>query len=140
MHKSVELAERNAEERVSIKHVDAAEEKIEKDRILEAISIHPKQFQLVLYSIISISTHTRERIFTGEIYELYKKICSQTGLRPLTQRRISDVIAEFDMLGIINASIISKGRYGRTREISLSISSSIEQKIKDVLAEGLVLS
>ena len=67
-------------------------------------------------------------------------MCDEVGMRPLTQRRVSDIIGEFDMLGIINATIISKGRYGRTREISLAIPTSTEQKIKEILAEGLVLS
>ncbi|MCK4247835.1 MAG: cell division control protein Cdc6, partial [Methanomicrobia archaeon] len=39
----------------------------------------------------------------------------------LTQRRISDLISELDMLGILNARIVSKGRYGRTREIRVGV-------------------
>ncbi|MFO1535622.1 MAG: cell division control protein Cdc6, partial [Thermoplasmatota archaeon] len=38
----------------------------------------------------------------------------------LTQRRITDLISELDMLGIFTARVISKGRYGRTREIQMS--------------------
>ena len=43
------------------------------------------------------------------------------------------------MLGIINAKVISKGRYGRTREIRLAIPSSTIPKINDTLKEGLGL-
>jgi Cdc6-like AAA superfamily ATPase len=43
------------------------------------------------------------------------------------------------MLGIINAKVISKGRYGRTREISLSTPNSTNNKIKQILEEGLDL-
>ncbi|GAG05167.1 unnamed protein product, partial [marine sediment metagenome] len=78
-------------------------------------------------------------VFTGEIYELYKSICTRVGLRPLTQRRISDIIAEFDMLGLINTKVISKGRYGRTRDISLTIDSNILVRVKKILEEGLNL-
>jgi cell division control protein 6 len=39
----------------------------------------------------------------------------------LTQRRVTDLISELDMLGIVNAVVVSKGRYGRTKEISLSV-------------------
>ncbi len=60
-------------------------------------------------------------------------------MKPLTQRRISDIIAELDMLGIINAKVISKGRYGRTREISLAIPPSTVPNIKSILKEGLGL-
>ena len=71
-------------------------------------------------------------------YEFYKNLCVQAGLRPLTQRRISDIIGEFDMLGIINAKVISKGRYGRTREISIE-GLNLNEKIKQTIQESLGL-
>ena len=42
-----------------------------------------------------------------------------------------------DLLGIINAKIISKGRYGRTREISLAIEENIIIKLKEILEKSL---
>lgn len=135
-----ELAERNNCDKVRIEHIDEAEEKIEKDRIIDIVNTQPKQQQVALYSIISIHLNGKETIFTGEVYELYKIFCSKTGMRPLTQRRMSDILAELDMLGIINAKVISKGRYGRTREISLVIPPSTELRVKQVLEEVLQLS
>jgi len=41
------------------------------------------------------------------------------------------------MLGIINAKVISKGRYGRTREISISTQEELNPKIKKILEEQL---
>lgn len=137
---AAEIAERNNLKTVKIEHIDHAEEKIEKDTVLTTISHQPKQSQAALYSIISLYLNRRENLFTGDIYELYKNIASKTGLRPLTQRRISDIIAELDMLGIINAKVISKGRHGRTREISVLIPPTILQKTKKILEEGLSLS
>jgi len=137
---AAEIAERNAQNKVGIEHIDLAEEKIEKDRIVDIVGTQPKQFQTTLYSIMLITKSGDEAIFTGEIYDVYKQVCSQTGLRPLTQRRVSDILAELDMLGIINARVISKGRYGRTKEISLATSSGINTKIKGLLEEGLELA
>ena len=62
-------------------------------------------------------------ITTGEVYEIYKDLCKKTRYESLTQRRVADLISELDMLGIITARVISKGRYGRTREIKLSTDS-----------------
>ena len=62
-----------------------------------------------------------------------------TGTKPLTQRRVGDIIAELDMSGIINARVISKGRYGRTRRISLAVPENIVKKIDLMLREGLGL-
>ena len=137
---AAEVAERNNLKKVGVGHIDDAEDKIEKDRVLDTINSQPKQSKAALYAILSLHSGKKESIFTGDIYEVYKKISSQIGLRPLTQRRISDIIAELDMLGIINAKLISKGRYGRTREISVSIPPTIVQKTKKILEEGLALS
>jgi cell division control protein 6 len=112
-----EIAEREGEVKILLRHIDEAEEKIERDRLVDIVKTQPKQSQCILYSIIMLSLKKKGNIFTGEIYDFYKTICEKIGLRPLTQRRISDVIAELDMFGVINAKIISKGRYGRTREL-----------------------
>jgi cell division control protein 6 len=47
----------------------------------------------------------------------------------LTQRRVTDLISELDMLGIINAIVVSKGRYGRTKEIALSVPAESTRKV-----------
>ena len=134
-----ELAERKGLTKVSLEELDEAEDKIEKDRVLDVVLTQPKQFQATLYSILLLGEKNKGVIFTGEVYEVYKKICSTSGLRPLTQRRISDILAELDMLGIINAKVISKGRFGRTREIRLSLPSSLESKVRKMVEEDLGL-
>ncbi len=131
-----EIAERSNAPKIAISHLDEADEKIDKDRFLDIISTQPKQHQLVLHSILSIQPRN-STIFTGEIYNLYKDLTSRAGLRPLTQRRVSDILGEFDMLGIINAKIISKGRYGRMREISVSLPTALLPKIKETLKEQI---
>ena len=135
---SGELAERDNQLKVSIKYIDDAENKIERDRILDIIKTQPKQQQLTTYSILEFHNKGK-KIFTGEIYGYYLDLCRRVGLKPLTQRRISDIIAELDMLGIINSKVISKGRYGRTREIQVTIPSSNLTKIEEALKEGLGL-
>lgn len=136
---SGELAERSGSEQVKVAHLDEAEKKIENDRIINSVIGQPKQFQGVLYSVILISQQ-KNIFFTGEIYDIYKNICKQIRFSVLTQRRISDIIAELDMLGLINAKIISKGRYGRTREISLAMSEDILVKLKELLEKALSIS
>jgi len=134
-----ELAERNGSAVVEIGHLDEAEKKIEADKIINAATNQPKQFQSVLYAILLIAPQ-KKNFFTGEIYDVYKNLCRQTKLNTLTQRRVSDIIAEMDMLGIINAKIISKGRYGRTRDISLSVDENMILKLKSVLEKSLQLA
>ena len=49
--------------------------------------------------------------------EAYRYICEKEAARPLTQRRFSDMISYLDLYGLVNARVISKGRYGNTRDI-----------------------
>ncbi|MBS3135402.1 ORC1-type DNA replication protein [Candidatus Woesearchaeota archaeon] len=134
---AAELAERTGTQKVTLKHIDQAEEKIERDRISDIVANQPKQSQCILYSIVSLSITRKGPMFTGEIYGLYRNLCSKTGLRPLTQRRVSDVLSELDLFGIINAKIISKGRYGRTREVFLNIPEVSTHSIKETLLKSL---
>ncbi len=131
-----EISERGGSSTVEIIHLDEAEKKIESDKIFNLITNQPKQFQSVLYAILLLSPQ-KKQIFTGEIYEVYKDVCKKGKFNVLTQRRVSDMLAELDMFGVINAKIISKGRYGRTREISLSLEESLLNKIKEVLEKSL---
>jgi cell division control protein 6 len=132
-----ELAERNNSEKLLIEHIDHAEEKIERDLISDVVSTLPKQSQLVLLASFNLYNSNNNKIFTGDVYNLYKSLSNQIGLKPLTQRRMSDLIAELDMLGVINAKVISKGRYGRTREIQMTIPDSEIPALKEDLMKWL---
>tara|TARA_Y100000310_G_scaffold56999_3_gene52258 strand:- start:30307 stop:31506 length:1200 start_codon:yes stop_codon:yes gene_type:complete len=134
-----EIAERGASSKICIKHIDMANDKIERDKILDIIETEPKQFQLVLFSIFELIYKTKENIFTGDIYSYYTELCKRVKIDSLTQRRVSDILAEFDMLGLINARVISKGRQGRTREIKLAIPENLLTKSKEILIDSLDL-
>jgi archaeal cell division control protein 6 len=132
-----EISEREGEKTVKIEHIDKAEEKIERDRVVDIVRTQPKQQQVALLAILTLAKNRKDSIYTGEVYDVYKQLCDKIGLRPLTQRRVSDVIAELDMLGIINARVISKGRFGRTREITVAIPPAIKPKIITIMEQCL---
>lgn len=132
-----ELAERDNSKKIFLNYIDEANNKIEKDKILDVIRTEPKQFQVVLSSIITLSERPNNHIFTGEVYNLYRDLCTKNQLEILTQRRVSDIIQEFDMLGIITVNVISKGRGGRMREIRLAITKEITDKAKEIILESL---
>lgn len=133
-----ELAERDGSEKILLNYIDDANAKIEKDKILEVIKTEPKQFQYVLYSIIKLSEQRgSESFFTGDVYNYYQEVCLKNKSEVLTQRRVGDIIQEFDMLGILNIRVISKGRGGRMREIRLAISKTLIEKAKKITEEAL---
>ena len=74
---------------------------------------------------------------------LYEEICHELGYKPVTLRRINDIISDLEMLGIISAPVVSLGRYGRTKLIHMEVPvKSImkvfekEERFSDVLAEN----
>ena len=116
-----ELAERSQTNTVEEDHVRQAQDKIELDRVIEVVRTLPTQSKIVLYSIILLEKNGVHSINTGEVFNIYKRLCEELDTDVLTQRRVTDLISELDMLGIVNAIVVSKGRYGRTKEISLSV-------------------
>lgn len=138
---SAEIAERNGSSKITKKYVRFAQNKIEIDRIIEVVRTLPTQSKLILLAILLQERHNRKigaagAVTTGEVYEIYKDLCKKTRTDSLTQRRVADLISELDMLGVITARVISKGRYGRTREIKTSSSSN---DIMNILQEDDVL-
>jgi len=133
---SGELAEKE-DEIVTQKHVRKAQNKIELDRVVEVVRTLPTQSKLVLLSIIILNESEKKTVNTGKVYDKYKQLAEMVDIEILTQRRITDLISELDMLGIINAAVVSKGRYGRTKEISMSVSPD---HIRDTLLNDYRLS
>ncbi len=126
-----ELAEREGARCVAVEHVHAAARRIEHDRTVEAIRSLPLHAKLVLLATYELTKRASSAI-TGEIYAAYSAICSRLGLNPLTQRRISSIINELDMLGLLNAQLVNMGRYGRTKKIRLAVQRSL---VRELLAE-----
>lgn len=116
-----ELAEQERAERVTSEHVTEAFHKVERDKMEEAIKTLPEQSKIVLLSALLLQERRARKIGTGDVYDVYKSLCRQNGLEVLTRRRVSSLISELDMMGILDARVISKGRYGRTKEIDLNV-------------------
>jgi len=139
---SAELADRAKAPRITKKHVRLAQNKIEIDRIMEVVRTLPAQSKLILLAVLFQEKHNKKMdtngaITTGEVYGIYKDLCKRTRTDKLTQRRVADLISELDMLGIITARVISKGRYGRTRDIKFSYSA---EEIMKILEEDEIVS
>ncbi len=126
---SGELAERAKSPRVQEIHVKHAQEKIETDRVVEVVRTLPSQSKLILLSVVLLDHNGDSNLTTGEAYNIYKQMCRIIGIEVLTQRRVTDLISELDMMGILNATVVSKGRYGRTKEISLSVPQDSTKRV-----------
>lgn len=144
-----EIAERKGSSKIKSAHIDLADKKSEKNRIIDIIKSQPKQFKLVNYAIIKTSLKEKlnlitnkktlmiEPTTTGTVYDYYNKVSKDLQIPSLTLRRISDIIIELDVLGLINFKIVSRGRYGRTRFITIDLPRSLFNEVLTILKEDL---
>jgi len=123
---STEKAEQNGDATVGQRHVRMAQHQIERDQMIPVISSLPSQQKLVLASVLLNEKNGLRNIQTGEVYDVYQQACRYIGHNALTQRRVSGLISNLDMLGLITARTISKGRYGRTKQINSCIPQNVD--------------
>ena len=105
--------------------VDIAEQRLEVDKTVALIKALAVQQRVALQGCYAVLSKIKKKVSTGQAYEAYTNICNRDQVRPLTQRRFSDIIGFLDLYGLINARVISKGRYGSTRDISGSLNGEV---------------
>ena len=127
---SGELAEREEAEKVAESHVKSAQAKIETDSMIECISTLPTQSKVVLYSMLLLEQLGHLIFTSGEVCRVYQELACHLELDVLTNRRITDLISELNMLGVINTRVVSRGRYGRTKEMWFDANTT---KIQEVI-------
>jgi len=111
---------------ITEEHVKVAEKHIEHDRVMEALKNLTLHSKLVLFSVYRLG---KSNATTGEIYDVYNKLCDELGAGLLTQRRLGTLIHELDAMGLLNAKVVSMGRYGRTKKIRLEISRTLVKEV-----------
>jgi cell division control protein 6 len=120
-----EVADREGLEKIDEQCIRKASQKAEHDRVEEALRSLPMQNKLLLYAISNFEAGTN----TGQVYISYTSLAKKIGVESLTQRRVSGILAELDLLGLVEAAVISKGRRGRTKRIKLVIEHDTLEKV-----------
>ena len=124
-----ELAERQQSDKVTIEHVREASLKIEENKEEASLKSYPLHEKLVLLAIMKANGSS-----TGEIYSSYKNLCKVVGKDGLTQRRVTQMLSEIELSGIISGRLIHQGIHGRTKKYKLTVSSEmIKKSFKDEL-------
>ncbi len=73
---------------------------------------------------------------TGEIYSAYKELCKAIRQKELTQRRITQMLSEIELSGIITGRLVHQGIHGRTKKYKLTISPDM---VKETFKNDLTL-
>jgi cell division control protein 6 len=118
---AAEMAERDRAKRITGDHVVKAKSRLELDIILECCKTLPSHCKVLLYAILQAYERRRGGVLTGEVYDGYARLTQRLGLQPLHARSISNYLSELENLGLIRATIVSRGRGGRTREIVVDV-------------------
>ena len=119
-----EVAEREGLKQIDDSCIRTASAKMEVDRVDEAIRSLPVQNKAILAAVSHFDGGTN----TGELYLAYSSLCRKMGIETLTQRRMSGILGDLDLLGLVEASVVSKGRRGRTKKIQLLIGRDTLEK------------
>ena len=112
-----EISERNGLKLVDEPQIREALLKIDQDRLSDALKSLPLHSKLVVLSVALL----KESLSTGAVYSKYSSFCNSLGIAELTPRRISGLLNELSMLGILSASTTSMGRQGRSKRPKLLI-------------------
>jgi archaeal cell division control protein 6 len=118
---SADMAERDRAKRITPDHVVKAKNRLEQDIILDCCRTLPPHCKVLLYAILQACERRRNGVLTGEVYDAYRRLAERLGLQPLHARSISNYVSELESLGLIRATIVSRGRGGRTREILVDV-------------------
>ena len=124
-----EIAEREQSNVVKEEHVRKASQKIEEDKETTALRSYPLHEKLLIIAVMKASGFS-----TGEIYTAYKSLCKLIRQKELTQRRITQMLSDVELSGIITGKIIHQGIHGRTKKYKLTISPEmVKNTFKDEL-------
>lgn len=124
-----ELAEREQSETVNENHIRGASQKIEENKEVTALQSYPLHEKLLVIAVMKTSG-----LSTGEIYTTYKNLCKVVGQKELSTRRVTQMLSDVELSGIISGRIIHQGIHGRTKKFKLAISPLIiKETFKDEL-------
>ena len=119
---SGEIADEKESDIIEESFVKEAKDRIEHNKIIDVVMTLPIQQQKVLEAITNL-TKSHEEITSGKLYEKYQDLAKND---KVSYRRLFDFINELEMLGLISANTVSRGRgRGRTNVITLQCGTDL---------------
>lgn len=128
-----EIAERDQSTSVQPDHIEEALKKIEEDKEMAALKSYPLHEKLLILGVMRTDGST-----TGSIYNVYKEMCRKIQQKELSYRRITQMLSEIEMSGLISSRLVHQGVHGNTKKFKLTISQSIVKEtlyLDDTLRE-----
>jgi len=131
--KSANLAERRRT-KIELSLVDEAAKELDIDRYSAMLKSAPRQLQAAMASVIETTRIRKSKRFgTGDAYDAYRDFCKRAGTNRLSGRAFGDLIGELDLYTFIRSRMISRGRHGRGREITLELPQELVDKLYNTI-------
>jgi len=105
---------------ISKTDVDNAKNMLQKDRVTFLVSQSSTHQRVIIAAVCSLSLFGNSWNATSAIYKKHAVLIGQT--KPLSYRRIVDLLVELENYGLLASRTISRGRYGYGNEYKLKIS------------------
>ncbi|MCC7552140.1 AAA family ATPase [Candidatus Micrarchaeota archaeon] len=138
--KAGEIAEDKNREKITDSEVEEARRNVDEDLAAEAIITLPDHQQLVLLSVadLDLKGSRYEKLneeesgflFSGEVYEEYRRNCKKHKKKPRTARWFQEYLNDLEMLGLITMVESGKGIRGHTRLIRIGYSA---ESLKNII-------
>ena len=127
-----ELAEREQADSVKEEHIRRASQKMEEDKETTILNSYPLHEKLLIIAVMKANGAS-----TGEIYHTYKNLCKTIRQKEITQRRVTQILGDIELSGIITGKIIHQGMHGRTKKYNLTIQPDI---VKNAFKDDIILA
>ena len=116
-------------EKIKKMHIDAAVARLQKDRVSTTLSSASYHLKLVAAALARISYLTKEVWHsTSTVYNQYRLIITND-TKPLTYRRIAELLTELENMGLVTSHTSSKGRHGYGTQYKLVVPSEAIGKV-----------
>jgi cell division control protein 6 len=111
--------------KITKEDVDNSLKYLQKDRAQEIVSSAPYHMRCVAAAICSLAIVSEESwAATSSIYKKYTEVTSKDK-KPLSYRRVSDLLVELENSGLVVSRAYSRGRNGYGKEYKLKVSPDL---------------
>jgi len=132
--KAGEIADQRQLKKVTDKHVREAFDRMEEQFVKTTLKGYALHKKIAILAIIKAKGST-----TGEIYLTYKNLCKLLGRDELTNRRVTQMLSDIELSGIISGRIINQGSHGSTKKFELKVEPEKAKKAFKESKDGSTL-
>ena len=110
---------------ISKSHVDQASDELQKDRVEKVLGAASAHFKLVCASLARLTYLSNSDWHATS--SIYKQYCTafEKDQKPLTSRRVSELLTELVNTGLATSQTLSKGRHGYGTQYRLNVSPDV---------------